>query len=316
MTDPRQSGPVLLIHGGAGAIRKGEATPEREASIRAALRHALEAGYGAFGEGGSAVDAVERAVRVLEDSPHFNAGHGAALTSEGTIEHDAAIMDGRSRAAGALSGSRRIRNPVSAARAIMERTPHIHLTGEGLDLFARREGLPLAAPWYFFTPERLEALERVQAAKQGRAQTSERDRHGTVGAVARDAAGRLAAATSTGGYADKMPGRVGDSPIIGAGTFADDRTIAMSGTGHGESFIKLVLGHRLSCLVELAGLSLEEASRRVLAELGQIGGSGGFIAVDANGAVTLAFNTPGMYRGIARAGRFGVAIFGDDVIDA
>jgi len=315
MTAPRQSEPVLLIHGGAGAIEKGEATPEREAAIRAALTRSVEEGYAVLHDGGGAVDAVERAVRVMEDSPYFNAGHGAALTRDGGIEHDAAIMDGRDRAAGAVSGTTRIRNPISAARAVMERTPHVLLTAAGADQFARDEGLPLAASWYFFTPERLAALERVQAAKAKKAASSERDRHGTVGAVARDRAGHLAAATSTGGYADKLPGRVGDSPIVGAGTFADDGTVAFSGTGHGESFIKLVLGHRLSCLIEMKGMSLAGASKQVLEELAAIGGSGGFIAVDRTGAAVLPFNTPGMYRGIARNGRTGIAIFGDDVID-
>jgi YD repeat-containing protein len=311
MTSRNSPDPVLLIHGGAGAIQKGEATPEREAAICADLRRSLEEGYGVLREGGSAVDAVERAVRVMEDSPYFNAGRGAALTSEGTIEHDASIMDGASRAAGAVSGTKRIRNPVSAARAVMERTPHVLLTAEGAEQFAREHGLPLAAQWYFFTPERLAALERVQAAKRMKAATSERDRHGTVGAVARDASGRLAAATSTGGYADKMPGRVGDSPIIGAGNYADAH-VAFSGTGHGESFIRAVLGHRLSCLIELKNLTLAAASRQALDELAAIGGTGGFVAVDRTGAVALPFNTPGMYRGIARGDRLGVAIFGDE----
>ena len=315
MTATPSPGPVLLIHGGAGAIRRGEGTPEREAAIRADLRRSLDEGYGILHEGGSAVEAVECAVRVMEDSPYFNAGRGAALTSEGTIEHDASIMDGATRAAGAVSGTTRIRNPVSAARAVMERTPHVLLTAEGAEQFAREQGLPLAAQWYFFTPERLASLERVKAAKRTKAETSERDRHGTVGAVALDASGRLAAATSTGGHADKMPGRVGDSPIIGAGNYADEQ-VAFSGTGHGESFIKAVLGHRLSCLVELKGLSLAEASRQALDELARIGGSGGFVAVDRTGAIVLPFSTPGMYRGIARPGQVGVAIFGDETIAA
>lgn len=306
--------PILLIHGGAGAIRKGEVSPDREAAIRGDLTRALEEGYGLLRAGGSALDAVERAVRVMEDSPYFNAGHGAALTSEGTIEHDASIMDGRTRAAGGVCNTKRIRNPVSAARAVMERTPHVLLSAEGAEQFAREQNLPLAAQWYFFTPERLAALERVQAAKHQKAVASERDRHGTVGAVARDSSGHLAAATSTGGYADKMPGRVGDSPIIGAGNFADDGTVAVSGTGHGESFMKIMLGHRLSCLMELKGLSLADASKEVLGELARIGGTGGFVAVDHTGAAALPFNTPGMYRGIAREGRLGVAIFGDEVI--
>jgi L-asparaginase / beta-aspartyl-peptidase len=314
MTIPARVEPILLIHGGAGAILRGEATAGREAAIRTELGRSLEEGYRILRDGGRALDAVEAAVRVMEDSPYFNAGRGAALTSEGTIEHDASIMDGTTRAAGAVSGTKRIRNPVSAARAVMERTPHVLLTGEGAEQFAREQGLPLAAQWYFFTPERLAALERVQAAKRSKTAVSEQDRHGTVGAVARDAFGRLAAATSTGGYADKMPGRVGDSPVVGAGNYAD-RWVAFSGTGHGESFIKAVLGHRVSCLVELAGLSLADASRRALDELAAIGGTGGFIAVDHTGAIVLPFNTPGMYRGVAQAGRLGVAIFGDETIE-
>ncbi len=308
------TGSVLVIHGGAGTILKGEVAAERETAIRTALHAALAAGRAILDAGGPALDAVEAAVRVMEDSACFNAGHGAALTSEGTIEHDAAIMDGRTRAAGAISGSRRIRNPVSAARAVMERTPHVMLTGEGAERFARNEGLPLAQEWYFFTRERLEALERVQRARASRQAISEREKHGTVGAVACDAAGHVAAATSTGGYADKMPGRVGDSPIIGAGTYADDRTVAMSGTGHGESFMRLVLGHRVAMQVEIGRLSLADASRSVLADLGAIGGTGGFIAVNAAGEIALPFNTPGMYRGVARGGQAAVAIFADETL--
>jgi isoaspartyl peptidase/L-asparaginase-like protein (Ntn-hydrolase superfamily) len=309
------SRPILLVHGGAGAIQRGEASLEREAAIREALRDALRAGWQVLDAGGSAVDAVEAAVRSMEDCPFFNAGHGAALTSEGTIEHDACIMSGPDRAAGAVCGVGRIRNPIQAARAVMERTPHVMLTGPGAELFAREAGIALAPQWYFFTPERQAALERVQAAKRASAQASERDRHGTVGAVALDAAGRLAAATSTGGYSDKRPGRVGDSPIVGAGNYADGR-VAVSGTGHGESFIKVVLGHRLSCLMELAGLDLPAAAARTLAELGAVGGTGGFIALDAQGRAVLPFNTPGMYRGVAQEGRMAVAIFGDDALDA
>lgn len=317
MTQPQPDpGPVLLIHGGAGAIQKGDATPEREAAIRADLRRALAAGWEILDRGGPSLDAVEAAVRVMEDSPYFNAGHGAALTSEGTIEHDSSIMDGRNRAAGAVSCTTRIRNPVSAARAVMERTPHVMLTAAGAEQFAREQGLPLVAPWYFFTPERQAALERVQAAKKAKAAASEKDRHGTVGAVALDRAGHLAAATSTGGYSDKMPGRVGDSPIIGAGTYANDATVAFSGTGQGEIFIRCVIGHRISCLMELKGMTLAAASAQALEELGAMGGTGGFIAVGADGSAILPHNTPGMYRGIARSGRMAVAIFGDDVLDA
>lgn len=308
--------PTLLIHGGAGAIERGKSTPEHEAALRRDLDAALAAGAQVLEAGGPALDAVIAAVRVMEESPLFNAGRGAALTSEGTIEHDASVMEGATRRAGAVSATKRIRSPVLAACAVMERSPHIHLTAEGAELFARRIGLEIVPEWFFFTPERQAALLRVQAAERGEAGASERDRHGTVGAVALDAAGHLAAATSTGGRANQWPGRVGDSPVIGAGTWADDRTLAYSGTGHGESFMRLVLGHRLACLVELAGLSLADASARVLDELAGLGGTGGFIALTREGEAVLPHDTPGMYRGIARAGRRAVAIFGDETMDA
>ncbi|MDR1826823.1 MAG: isoaspartyl peptidase/L-asparaginase [Methylobacteriaceae bacterium] len=306
--------PVLVIHGGAGAITREESTPEKIRERREALLASLKAGYAVLKQGGSALDAVEQAVLSMEDCPLFNCGRGACLTSEGTIEHDASIMDGRTRAAGALSGSRRVRNPISAARAIMERTPHIHLTGDGVELFAREQGLALAPEWYFYTPERLEALRRIQAAKGQPFVLSEKDRHGTVGAVARDADGNLAAATSTGGYANKLPGRVGDSAHIGAGTFADNATVAASGTGHGETFMRVVMGHRLSDLVELTGQSLDEAATAVINDIGRFGATGGLIAVDARGGAVMKFNSPGMYRGIAEDDTFKVAIFGDEEV--
>jgi isoaspartyl peptidase/L-asparaginase-like protein (Ntn-hydrolase superfamily) len=308
--------PTLLIHGGAGAIERGKSTPEHEAALRSALDEALAAGIAVLEANGPALDATIAAVRVMEESPLFNAGRGAALTSEGTIEHDASVMDGADRRAGAVSATKRIRSPVLAARAVMERSPHVHLTGDGAEAFARAIGLEIVPEWWFFTPERQAALLRVQAAERGEAGANERDRHGTVGAVALDAGGHLAAATSTGGRANQWPGRVGDTPVLGAGTYADDRTLAYSGTGHGESFMRLVLGHRLACLVELAGMSLAQASARVLDELGEMGGTGGFVALAATGEAVMPHNTPGMYRGIARAGRRGVAIFGDETIDA
>jgi len=312
MTTPHKD-PVLLIHGGAGAMSKSEATAEKEKAVLYALQEALKAGYSVLEKGGDALDAVEQAVLSMEDCVLFNAGKGATLTSEGGIEHDASIMDGRNRAAGSLSSSKRIRNPVSAARIIMERTPYIHLTGDGLELFARDQDIPMEAQWYFFTPERLASLTRVKAAQQTKQEISEKDRHGTVGAVAYDCRGNLAAATSTGGHTNKYPGRVGDTGMIGAGTFADNRTIAFSGTGHGESFIRTNAGHRVSDLVELKGIPLEEAVRQVLDEIASYGGTGGIIALDAKGHDAICFNTPGMYRGIARKGAYHVGIFAGDL---
>lgn len=307
------TGSVLVIHGGAGTILKGEVAAERETAIRTALHAALAAGRAILDAGGPALDAVEAAVRVMEDSACFNAGHGAALTSEGTIEHDAAIMDGRTRAAGAISGSRRIRNPVSAARAVMERTPHVMLTGEGAERFARNEGLPLAQEWYFFTRERLEALERVQRARASRQAISEREKHGTVGAVACDAAGHVAAATSTGGYADKMPGRVGDSPIIGAGTYADNASCAVSATGDGEYFIRVSVARMICARVQMQGMTAEAAARATLDEVKALGGTGGVIVLGHKGDVALSMNTEGMFRGRADStGRKEVAIYTDE----
>jgi beta-aspartyl-peptidase (threonine type) len=300
---------TLLIHGGAGVMRRAEMTPEMDASYRAGLNDALDAGSKVLSTGGSALDAVEAAVRVLEDNPNFNAGKGAVLTREGVAELDASIMDGRDRRAGAVAQVRTVKNPIRAARYVMEQSGRVMFAGPDVDEMAAKAGLDIVPPEYFITPRRLEALKRAMAGT-----FEPMDRYGTVGAVAMDKQGNLAAATSTGGMNAKPPGRVGDSPIIGAGTFADDRTLAFSGTGHGESFMRLVLGHRLSCLIEFEGLELEEASRRALAELGTFGGTGGFIAVDRQGEIALPFNTPGMYRGIARDGRTAVAIFGDETL--
>lgn len=296
--------PVLVVHGGAGTITRRNLTPRLEQQYRAALQAALRAGYAALDAGGSSLDAVVAAVVVLEDSPLFNAGRGSAFNAAGEHELDAAVMDGASRKAGAVTCVRRIANPVLAARAVLERTPHALLAGAAADRFAREAGLRMVVPGYFSTPERAQALARAHR----RAATTAADRHGTVGAVAVDRAGRLAAATSTGGYTNKMPGRIGDSPVIGAGTYADG-VCAVSATGTGEFFMRAVLAHDVAARMHYVGETLAQATRRALARAVALGGDGGLIAVDRAGNVAMPFVSEGMYRGVARSGRFTVAIY-------
>ncbi|MEP6603686.1 MAG: isoaspartyl peptidase/L-asparaginase [Spartobacteria bacterium] len=306
----------LVIHGGAGTIERGKLTPEREQEFRAALERALKAGYEILRHDGSSLDAVEAAVRLLEDDPHFNAGKGAVFTSAGTNELDAAIMDGATLKAGAACTLKHIKNPVSLARLIMEKSGHVLMDGEGAEAFAKSNGIELADQKYFYTQERFEALQRVKenektAARQGRAYImTDQDRHGTVGAVARDQAGNLAAATSTGGTTNKRPGRIGDSPVIGAGTYANNATCAVSGTGDGEQFIRANVAHDLSALMEYRGMSLPEAGNAVLDKVKKLGGTGGLIAIDKDGNIALPFNTAGMYRGhVDSAGKIVVEIY-------
>lgn len=301
---------ALVVHGGAGVITREDLTPEQEAAVRAALGDALEAGEAILRADGSALDAVTAAVRSLEDSPWFNAGRGSVLNREGHCEMDASIMEGATRRAGAVSGVREVRNPVLAARAVMERSAHVFLAGPGADAFARQEGLELAPPEYFVTEARRKQWRRIvdqlrTAAPQAPLWPLERksDALGTVGAVAADRAGHVAAATSTGGLAGKLPGRVGDSPVIGAGTYADDATCAVSATGHGEFFLRAVVAHDVAARMRYRGLTVEAAAREVVwGELVASGGEGGVIAVDRGGRVAWPFNTPGMYRGAAREG--------------
>ena len=297
---------ALALHGGAGTISPALMTPEKEHAYQQALRDALRAGYAVLRQGGAALDAVEQAVRRLEDHPLFNAGRGAVFTHEGHHEMDAAIMDGRTRAAGAVAGIRTVQNPIRAARLVMERTDHVLLAWPGNDELAREHGLPTQPAEYFFTQHRYDQLQ--EALQEGRMRldhsqalpTIDEDpkkKMGTVGAVALDQHGHLAAATSTGGMTNKRYSRIGDSPIIGSGTFADDRTCAISCTGHGEFFLRAVVAHDISCLMEYRGLSLAEACRVVVHDkLAPIGGEGGLVAVDAAGNVALPFNSEGMYR--------------------
>lgn len=306
------TGPLLLLHGGAGVPPRDKLTPDVERDVRAGLTTAAMAGQAILMAGGRAVDAVEAAVRVMENDPVFNAGYGGALTSAGHVEHDAAIMDGRDRRAGAVAQSRRIANPVSLARHIMEDGRHVLLVGDGAEGFARQKGVPFVDPRSFITERRLEALAKVQAGRSKHDMAlNEQDRHGTVGAVALDRNGDLAAATSTGGRTNKLPGRVGDTPLIGAGTYADNRSVAVSCTGNGEHFMRGVIAHRLALGVEWLGLDIKAAADKAMAELATTGGTGGLIAIDRNGNWTMPFNTSGMYRAIVHAdGQLDLGIYG------
>ena len=306
----------LVVHGGAGTIERSRMTPEKEPEYRAGIENALRAGREILQGGGSSLDAVEAAVRVLEDDPHFNAGKGSVFTSAGTIEMDAAIMDGKTLAAGAVAGIEHVRNPIILARAVMEKSKHVMMIGAGAEQFAKRNGIELADSKYFFTQDRWNALQKMKAAEKAGADGSKKfiisdsERHGTVGAVARDAQGNLAAATSTGGTTNKLPGRVGDSPVIGGGTYADNATCAVSCTGDGEFFIRAAVAHQISALMGLRGMSLSEAAESALADAEKLGGTGGLIAVDKNGNVALPFNTSGMYRGHVREdGKFVIEIY-------
>jgi beta-aspartyl-peptidase (threonine type) len=276
-------------------------SPEGQREYRAGLERALTAGYEILTRGGSSLDATEAAVRVLEDDPHFNAGKGSVFTSAGTNEMDAAIMDGKTLAAGAVASLKHIKNPISLARLVMEKSGHVMMDSEGAEAFAKENGIELVDQKYFFTQERWDALQKIKAAEKNRTGKAffitDQDRHGTVGAVALDQNGNLAAATSTGGTTNKRPGRVGDTPVIGAGTYANNATCAVSATGDGEYFIRATVGRDVSALMEYRGMSLKDASQAALDKVAKLGGSGGLIAIDRQGNITLPFNSAGMYRG-------------------
>lgn len=309
--------PVIVIHGGAGTISRHTCTAKKEQEYHAALRAVLAAGQAILAQGGSATDAVTQAVTLLEDCPLFNAGKGAVFTHAETHELDAAIMNGENLQAGALSCVNHIKHPIKAARAIMEHSDHVLFVGTGAEDFARQQGLELVDNSYFSTDARREQLYRVQNGRGGMildhsAETltqqappiDEEHKFGTVGAVALDSHGNLAAATSTGGMTNKQAGRVGDSPILGAGTYADNQTAAISCTGTGEMFMRMVTAYDVCALMRYAGLSLAQATEQVVMEkLPTIGGEGGLVAVDAQGNISLAFNSEGMYRGYAYVGK-------------
>lgn len=300
-----------MIHGGAGRITREQLTREADAGTRAGLDAALDAGAGVLAAGGAALDAVEAAVRVLEDDPHFNAGRGAALSRDGCAELDAAIMDGATRAAGAVARVTRSRHPVSLARAVAERSAHVFLAGIGADAFAREIGAEQVAPDWFVTPARRANLAELLAADGDGFDADMK--YGTVGAVARDGAGHLAAATSTGGVTGKRWGRIGDTPVVGAGTWADDRGAAVSCTGAGEVFLRVGVAHAVEARMRLLAEAADVAAAVVLAEVTALGGTGGVIVMPPTGAPVWAFTTPGMNRGLATAaGERRVALYRDE----
>ncbi|MCW3105762.1 MAG: isoaspartyl peptidase/L-asparaginase [Segetibacter sp.] len=302
---------VLVIHGGAGTILKSQMTPQKEEAYKKALAEALQKGYAILQKGGTSLDAVVAAVKVMEDNPLFNAGKGAVFTNEGKNEMDAAIMDGSNLKAGSVAGVTTIKNPVTAARAVMDKSEHVMMAGKGAEKFAAANGCEIVDPSYFFTQDRWNGLQ--QALKEDSVkqlhnsqkprgllkQPSNRDyKYGTVGAVALDTKGNLAAATSTGGMTNKRFGRIGDAPIIGAGTYANNNTCAISCTGWGEYFIRLVMAKSISDRMEFAHTPLAEAANEmIMKKLPELGGDGGLIAVDKDGDITMPFNTSGMYRG-------------------
>ncbi len=322
---------VFAIHGGAGVISRDKLTQEVEREVRANLDKALDEGYAVLKGGGTSLDAVEAAIRLMEDSPVFNAGRGSAFTREKTIELDASIMCGRTLGAGAVAAVSRIKNPISAARAVMDKSGHVLLIGDGAEKFAAEVGLAMEDPDYFKTPSRLRALEEKlrrerapNTQKKGSFNPSadptandnaaEAHRYGTVGAVALDKSGNLAAGTSTGGITGKRVGRVGDSPIIGAGTYANNKTCAVSATGDGEYFIRTSCARTIAALIEYKNLPLNEASRTVLFDqIKPLGGDGGVIVLNARGELAFTFTTEGMYRAyVTEAGEKRVLIYKDE----
>ena len=277
----------LVIHGGAGTITKEKMTSEKEAEYRGKIMEALTVGYKILERGDPSLDAVEAVVRIMEDSPLFNAGKGAVFTNAGTNELDASIMDGSTLQAGAVAGVKTVKNPISAAREVMEKTWHVMLSGDGADHFAKEQGLEIVDNNYFFTERRWKALKKTQ----------EVEKHGTVGCVALDKNGNIAAGTSTGGLTNKRWGRIGDTPIIGAGTYANNETCGVSGTGQGEYFIRGNIAYDVSALMIYRSLTIKDASDQVIDKLSASGGKGGLIAIDRNGNIAMSFNTEGMYRG-------------------
>jgi beta-aspartyl-peptidase (threonine type) len=314
---------VMVIHGGAGTILKKNMTPEKEAAYIAALTKALNTGYAEIKAGKSSLDAVEATIHVLENDPHFNAGKGAVFTHDGRNELDAAIMDGKTLMAGAVAGVTTIKNPISAARAVMEKSEHVMMVGAGADQFAKEAGLEIVDPKYFWTKERWDGLQQAIKEDSTKAVLDHGNKKselfgiknhdykfGTVGCVALDKAGNLAAGTSTGGMTNKKYGRVGDAPIIGAGTYCNNETAGISCTGWGEFYIRNVVAKTISDLMEYKGLSVAEASKIALDKVGKMGGDGGLIAMDKKGNMTMPFNTEGMYRGAITAdGRIEISIY-------
>jgi beta-aspartyl-peptidase (threonine type) len=330
---------TLVIHGGAGTITRKNMTPEMEKAYTATLQKALETGYAVLKKGGTSLDAIEATIHIMEESPLFNAGKGAVFTHEGKNELDASIMEGKTLAAGAVAGVTTIKSPITAARAVMEQSEHVMLTGKGAEEFAKERGLEIVDPSYFYTEKRWEGLQRalerekseldhtegtkpVRKSSQVVVPTEkpvedliflEGKKFGTVGCVALDSYGNLAAGTSTGGMTNKRWNRIGDAPIIGAGTYANNETCAISATGHGEYFIRAVVGHDISALMAYKGMTLQAAADEVvMKKLVKMGGEGGLVAVDKDGNVAMPFNSEGMYRGYIKAdGKAVIGIYKD-----
>ncbi|WP_439881477.1 isoaspartyl peptidase/L-asparaginase family protein [Pontibacter sp. MBLB2868] len=322
-TKPDYSKITLVIHGGAGTITRENMTPEKEKAYKEKLNEALETGYAVLKKGGTSLDAVEATIKVMEDSPLFNAGKGAVFTNEGKNEMDAAIMDGKTLKAGSIASVTTIKNPITAARAVMDKSEHVMMIGDGAEKFAKMNGVEIVDPSYFYTETRFNQLQKLKGEEKtkldhdgGTSSTEnifvEGKKFGTVGAVALDAYGNLAAATSTGGMTNKRYGRVGDAPIIGAGTYADNNSCAVSATGHGEYFIRAVVAHDIASLMKYKGYSVKKAADEVvLKKLVDFGGEGGVIALDKNGNFAMPFNSAGMYRGFIKNDKAEVSIYKD-----
>lgn len=313
---------VMVIHGGAGTILKKDMSPEKEKAYTEVLTAALQKGYDVLKAGKTSLDAVEATIHIMEDSPLFNAGKGAVFTHDGRNEMDAAIMDGKTKMAGSVAGVSVIRNPISAARAVMEKSEHVMMVSRGAEAFAKKVGLKIVHPSYFYTKERWDGLKRAikqdslkavldHASKSVKLGTENHDyKFGTVGAVALDQSGNLAAGTSTGGMTNKKYGRVGDAPIIGAGTYANNATAGISCTGWGEFYIRNVVAYDISAMMEYKNMTVDAAAKAALNKVGTMGGDGGLIALDKNGNVSMPFNTEGMYRGtVTEDGRIEVLIY-------
>ena len=312
----RQTQYGIVIHGGAGSIVPGRYSEDEEAEFRRKLNQALNAGYEILETGGTSLDAVEAAINILENSPLFNAGKGAVFTANGVNELDASIMNGETLQAGAVARLRHIKNPITLARAVMEKSEHVMMVGDGAEMFAEQIGFELVDSSYFFTEERWKSLQNILKQEKNKEQSLLRkldSKFGTVGAAALDKHGNLAAGTSTGGMTNKKYGRVGDSPIIGAGTYANNKTCAVSATGHGEYFIRLNIAHDISAMMEYQNKSLKDAADEVIYnKLDKLGGDGGVIAIDKNGNIAMPFNTPGMFRGYKLEGKDPVVLFYKD----
>lgn len=297
---------TLVVHGGAGTILKKYMTPQQEKAYHNKLKEALETGHNVLKKGGTSLEAVVATIKILENSPLFNAGKGAVFTNQGNNELDASIMEGKTLNAGAVSSVTTVKNPITAALAVMKNSPHVMLTGKGAETFAKKQGLDIVKPQYFYTKRRYNQLKKLQRKQvKGKSGSIEdlidlNKKMGTVGAVALDQYGNIAAGTSTGGMTNKKWGRVGDTPIIGAATYANNNTCGVSATGHGEYFMRVVVAHDISALMEYKGMSVKEAAEEVvMKKLKKMGGSGGIVALDRNGNYTMTFNSAGMYRGVA-----------------